>query len=222
MATLAVSLVAQAGGLVQGLLAAHRVRLKDATDENHAASLAIPAFDSSIVGIADAFDNGQISASDALQALQGIDQQTMGYLQQQVGKPGTAWSTSSSGVCDKTCTVGCCVYNTFLHPVTVRMAQLLQSGSGTLHVPSIPTNKYGFPARPGYDVPISKPAQLAGGGVPSFITGLVNSVTGQTSPVQRYDSAGALQTPASAPGRSPLVLILIALAGVLVLIRLFR
>jgi hypothetical protein len=157
------------GGIVQGLLAAHQMRLQDATTENSRVAAAVPSFYNTITAIINAYNSGQISKTTAIASLNQLDQMTYTSLRQFVGKPGTAWNANTPGICDKTCTVGCCIYNTYLRPdiqgwpignyvgATAGgpkgLIPMLQHGAGgTKGLAGIPTNTYNFPGYPGFSL----------------------------------------------------------------------
>jgi hypothetical protein len=158
------------GGIVAGiassLLAAHTQRMQDAKSENAAVTNLIPNWQADMVSIARA---GQYSRAYRMQQCDQLNQQTIAYLQKQVGKPGTAWSGSPSGCpgsdvpktengshpCNKSCTVGCCIYYNFLEPaVDCLKKRIARGGPGAVAMPTIPGNQYGFPVFPGFTVQI--------------------------------------------------------------------
>lgn len=109
-------------------LVQHTARLQDATNENKALDLLIPAFDADLKTIAAAFNAGA-DKQTCIQACLLVDTNASAYLQQQVGKTGTAWTggpkdaaigqsinPSYPAPCNKTCTAGCCVYLNDLRP----------------------------------------------------------------------------------------------------------
>jgi hypothetical protein len=172
--------VAVAIGVIVSLIAAHEQRLKDAKNENEAAANCVSSFYSIIQQIMSAYNSGQIAASDAISQLQNLDQATYSGLRSKVGTPGTAWNSSSPGVCNKSCTVGCCLYNTYLHPQlfggpggkVVGLIQLLQAGGGTWTGGGIPTNSYGFPSQASFTITVNPPSSSAG------ISSALTSLTG--------------------------------------------
>ena len=133
---MATAIINVAASLTGGLLAAHTQRLHDAQNENSAGNQAVQAFDADLQQVVDAYNSGQVSQADGLAALAQIDQQIYSFLRSQVGKPGTAWRDGYTN-CDKTCTVGCCIYNTSIHPSILNAERALQSGSGSFNVRKI-------------------------------------------------------------------------------------
>lgn len=161
---------AAVGAIVSSLLAAHAARLQGATTENEQVARAVPSFYSTLVSIVNHWNAGAISRADAVNGLRHLDAATYAALRQFVGKPGTAWNSTQSGVCDKTCTVGCCIYNTWLHPdiygagAKRGVAQLLTVGSqsqiwngGRKQCAGIPTNTYKFPGYPAFSIVLRAP-----------------------------------------------------------------
>lgn len=168
------------GGIIASvagaLLAQHTARMKDAQTENQAVATAIPNWLADFQIIARA---GNYSRAVRIQQCRLLDQQTKAYLQKQVGKPGTAWNGVATGCpgtdvshsacldggadgpcggphpCDKTCTVGCCIYYNYLEPAVDCLAKRIAAGGArAVGIPSIPGNKYGFPVFPAVTVQI--------------------------------------------------------------------
>lgn len=116
MATLAINLGAKAITSIAGVfLGQHTARLKDATDENHAAVQTVAAYDQDLQEIVAAWNSGQITDAQAVSALSTVDGELKQFLMSQVGKPGTHWRENSQK-CDKGCTVGCCIYWSYYRP----------------------------------------------------------------------------------------------------------
>lgn len=107
-----------AAAIVNALLSAHYARLKGATNENTAALQIVPTFDSFVTKLVGMVNTGQVPKSTAAPALAAFDQQVYQQLRSLVNAPGTAWSDTAgmAGQCDKTCTVGCCLYFSDLGP----------------------------------------------------------------------------------------------------------
>ncbi|HEV2471876.1 MAG TPA: hypothetical protein VGS41_04380 [Chthonomonadales bacterium] len=166
-------------GVIVGLIAAHEQRIKNAKNENAAASATLQSFYSIIQQTVTAYNAGTISQSDAISAMQQLDQATYTALRSQVGPAGTAWNSSTPGTCDKSCTVGCCLYNTWLHPdiyggvpggKTLGVIPALQNG-GTTSLGGIgPGGKYGLVGVPAFTVTVNPPSAT------SSISGAVSSV----------------------------------------------
>ncbi len=178
--------VAVAAGIaiIGALLAAHAKRLQDAKTENARAATAVSSFYQTMQQIVAAYNSGQVSLSDAISGLQQLDSQTYQLLHSFVGSPGTAWGTSAPGVCNKSCTVGCCLYNTWLHPDIVGVSgmatgilQIMTPQGGQKGAPhgGIPSNKYGFPAMPAQTITVLPASQIPGGGNGPSVTSEVSS-----------------------------------------------
>jgi hypothetical protein len=170
--------VGAAFAIVASLLAAHEQRLKDAKNENAAVGAAIPSFYSTVQQIVSSLNAGQIQPSDAITGLQQLLQVTQQQLMRFVGTPGTAWNSSQPGVCNSSCTVGCCVYNTWFNPDINGIGKqgvipVIEQGGGTLNVGGIPTNSYGLPTYPKVTLTINPPGSStsAAGGLFSGIGG---------------------------------------------------
>lgn len=174
--------------IIVSLIAAHKQRLKDAKDENTAAASAVSGFYQILQQIVQQYNAGQLSQSDAIAQLESLDQATYSGLRSHVGKPGTAWGTSSSGVCDKTCTVGCCLYNTYLHQDLYGggkkgVIPVMQSGGGQVNVAGILSNKYGFPAMPKIALTINAPQDVTSSAIASVESVLTGGSGGSILPL---------------------------------------
>jgi hypothetical protein len=171
MAAAVAPLISAVSSIAGGLLSGHVLRAKGATTENQAAAQLAPAIQADFEEIAQYLNTGQLKPTDAAAALMTYDAQVKKYLQSQVGKPGTAWT--ENGTCNKSCTVGCCLYFAFWHHAFTVFAQRAQAAtpgsSFTVAMPAIPTNKYGFPGAPAFSVsvkiPDSGPAEVLTGGL---------------------------------------------------------
>jgi hypothetical protein len=193
-------------GIVAGLLAAHEARVKGAKNENAAVDSAVPTFDQAVQTLVQAYNAGQIDAGTAAQQIANIDATMFQTLKANVGAPGTAWSIApksmndgSGAKCDKSCTVGCCVYNDDLHPAAVLLYQVFNAlGSGgkmpsdprvsqsgtsvTVQVPGIASGPFSSYTRGSYSLTLTPPppgsaaslmSSLSGGGslLPLLILG---------------------------------------------------
>jgi hypothetical protein len=118
-------------------LTQHSARLAAAKAENTAIPPVVAAFDADLAAIGAAFSQGQITATQAAQAIQELDQNIYQNLHGLVGKPGTAWQapapvsmTQDPGApCNTSCTVSCCVYLNDLHSPLVAAYMYLLSGN---------------------------------------------------------------------------------------------
>jgi hypothetical protein len=186
--------VGAAVAIVGMLLAAHEQRLKDATNENQAVGAAIPSFYNTVQGIVSAYNSGQIQTSDAITGLQQLLQVTQQQLMRFVGTPGTAWNSSQPGVCNQSCTVGCCVYNTWFvpdingAPGKQGVIPVLEAGGGTLNIGGIPTNSYGLPTFAKITLTINPPSSITGG---AGVGGDLSSLFASGSPWLWIALAGA-------------------------------
>lgn len=161
--------VAAISAIALALLKAHQQRLTDAKNENAAVDQWLPVFDSFVTSVVNAYNSGQISASDAAQISQQFDQTLYSKFRSFVGQPGTAWNDQSgmAGKCDKTCTVGCCVYFGDLGPVLNNISYVLGFPTGkwgqgdpringhTITVPQIFPSKYSSYSRAQYTVTLN-------------------------------------------------------------------
>jgi hypothetical protein len=196
--------VAVAIGVIAGLIAAHEQRVHDATNENSAAETCVSSFYNVIRQIVSALNAGQLAPSDAITQLQALDQATYTALRSHVGTPGTAWGDTNfaTGICNSSCTVGCCLYNTYLRPniygspdgVVTGLITVIQNGGGTWTGGGILANKYGLPATPNFSLTVNPPA-------PASVSG---EVSGALTSVEQAIGGG------SAGGVLPLLLLGVA------------
>ncbi len=178
-------------GIVGGLLAQHTARLHGAQDENQAVAQTVPAWDADLAEIVSAYDSGEADQAHALDALNTVDQQIYGYLRSLVGKPGTSWIPGGTS-CGKKCTVGCCIYYSFLRPDIIVLEKIFQQGNGTWNASPIPSNKYGFPGRPSYRLDVIKPSAEV-----SAVKGIESSLSGLFGGGDAYSRQfGAASNPA--------------------------
>ena len=152
--------------IATAILAAHQKRLTDAKNENAAVDQWIPVFDSFVTSVVNAYNSKQIDGPSAAQICQQFDQTLYSKFRSFVGQPGTAWSDQAgmAGKCDKTCTVGCCVYFGDLGPVLNNMSYVLGFPTGkwgkgdprisgrTITCPKVFPSKYSSYAREAYSV----------------------------------------------------------------------
>lgn len=158
--------IAAVAAVAAALLAAHEKRLTDAKNENAAVDQWIPVFDSFVTSVANAYNSKQINAQYAAQICQQFDQTLYQRFRSFVGQPGTAWNdtTGMAGKCDKTCTVGCCVYFGDLGPVLNNISYVLGYPTGkwgkgdprisgrTITCPKVFPSKYSSYTRDQYSV----------------------------------------------------------------------
>ena len=150
------SIVAVGAAIAGALLAAHKARLQGATNENMAVDQYVPVFDSFVKQLVQAYNSKQIDKATAANAAQQFDHYIYQTFRSFVGKPGTAWNDGAgmAGKCDKTCTVGCCVYFGDLGPVLNNISYVLGFPTGkwgagdpringrTITVPKVYPSKY--------------------------------------------------------------------------------
>jgi hypothetical protein len=151
------------------LLAAHRARLQGAKNENAAVDQYVPVFDSFVRSVVQAYNSKQCTAAEAASACQQFDQTLYQTFRSFTGQQGTAWNdqTGMAGKCDKTCTVGCCVYFGDLGPVLNNISAVLgfqtsKWGKGdpriqgrTVTVPKVYPSKYSSLSREAYTVTLN-------------------------------------------------------------------
>jgi len=151
------------------LLQAHAARLKGAKNENQAVDQYVPVFDSFVSSLVKAYNAQQCTAQEAATAAQQFDRYIYNAFRGLVGAPGTSWNDSSGmiGKCDKTCTVGCCVYFGDIGPVLNNISYVLGFPTGkwgqgdprisgrTITVPKVYPSKYSSLAREMYSVTLN-------------------------------------------------------------------
>lgn len=156
-------------GIATTLLAQHKARMTGAKNENAAVDQYVPVFDSFVKAIVQAYNSKQCTAQQAATACQQMDQYIYQTFRSFVGQPGTQWNDTSgmAGKCDKTCTVGCCVYFGDLGPVLNNISAVLgfqtsKWGKGdprisgrTITVPKVYPSKYSSYSRELYTVTLN-------------------------------------------------------------------
>lgn len=169
-ATAATAGIAAGVGIIVGiattLLAQHKARLQGAKNENQAVDQYVPVFDSFVKQVVDAYNSRQCTAAQAANVCQQFDQYLYKTFRSFVGQPGTNWNdqTGMAGKCDKSCTVGCCVYFGDLGPVLNNISAVLgfqtsKWGHGdpringrTIVVPKVYPSKYSSYSRELYTI----------------------------------------------------------------------
>jgi hypothetical protein len=165
------------GALIGGLLSGHFARAKGAKNENAALAQVLPSIIKDFQTVFAAASAGQISAQDAITAVNQIQQnfwQAMAPFESgpgQGGGPGKCGtgnpvtkSEQSDGYnthCGTGCTAGCCVGCNFVNVWAAQAIAIFQAGGGTLSVKAIGTNKYGFPGTPGWSAKYTAPPATA-------------------------------------------------------------
>jgi hypothetical protein len=125
--------VGAAIAVAAALLAAHSARLKGATNENQAVDQYDPVFVSFVNQLVAAYNSGQISKQQAATTAQQFDRALYNSLRALVGAAGTHWVDIPNGPCNKSCTVGCCIYWGIFAPALDDISYVL----------GFPTGKYG-------------------------------------------------------------------------------
>jgi hypothetical protein len=177
-------------GLIGGLLAGHELRAKQAKNENSAVNIAVSGFDSDLKQVWQAYKAGQISATDAANA---IEQGVMpGYWtvvgpQIQPGRNGCSngmscpVETPGKQPCVGSIGAGCCVACYQLEPgITGPNGVLaaLQGASGSTQgpyvaeIPKVSGSSYGTSNRGAYTLDFTPPA--------SSSTGLTSALSSMT------------------------------------------
>jgi len=206
-------------------LVQHSVRLKDAKNENAAIPPVVAAFDADFAAIVDAYNNGQATAADCIQALQYVDATIQANLRNSITDasgnflPGTGWNASVgvAGLCNKQCTAGCCVYHGDLGP-PLSLAQVALGGpggawgrgdprlqltatGGVIKVPAVFASKYGGQDRPGYTVTLARVPGV--GAVQAGLLSTVDELLGNPPSALQ----GLLPASGATTGLSPTLLI---------------
>ena len=221
MATAAVTLSQSVLSTISSLFQGHVIRARNAQNENQAVAQIIPQWDATFQEIIHAYNTGDCTRDQALQALDLMDQQTQQELHQFVGKPGTSWDNKpaqrcgdpGAAICDKTCTVGCCVYKAYLSRPLDCAFKAIQSGTArTVTRATIQGSKYGLPTFPSYTVQVAVPAPGAGGSLNSIEDALgIGGGSGQSLIGGGY--AAPTGTFSTALGHSPNYTALLLLGG---------
>ena len=144
------------GALIGGLLSGHFAREQGAKNENQALQGLIPAVAQDITSVFQAANAGQISATDAITALQTIQQNFWTAVQPYQSGPGQAMKsacqqqtdTPGPGItCNKSCTASCCVGCNVINEWVYKATRIFQSnGQDPTSIPWNPVvgNKYGL------------------------------------------------------------------------------
>jgi hypothetical protein len=144
------------GAVLGALFAAHEARVKGATTENEVLNSLIPTMQTAIENIFQAANSGQVTAAQAVAAVQAVQQQYWEEVAQVETGPGQAGGpnkcvaqtpTPNAGTtCDSSCTASCCVGCNEINEWCYNAIQAFQSGGGSGPLPwqSISGNKYGL------------------------------------------------------------------------------
>lgn len=153
-------------GIITSLLSAHKARMQGAKNENQAVDQYVPIFDSFVKQLVAAYNSKQGTAAQVATAAQQMDQFIYQKFRSFVGQPGTAWDDTQgmAGKCNKSCTVGCCVYFGDLGPVLNNISYVLGFPTGkwgagdprisgrTITVPKVYPSKYSSYSRELYTI----------------------------------------------------------------------
>jgi hypothetical protein len=152
--------------VISSIFAGMAARAQEATVENGALNYAVQGFDQALGQINNAYNSGQIDATEAVALVQSAYQQ---FWQVQAPKiqpnrngcangsacPGTAFQYNStrgvpSGYCANNIGATCCIGCGPIRLSVERILQVLQVGRGTTQVEIIGGDNYGLVTRPGY------------------------------------------------------------------------
>jgi hypothetical protein len=146
------------GVVLGGLLSGHFAREAGAKNENAALAQIFPLVHQDIVTVINAYNSGQLGASDAVTAINQIGQnyqQAMAKYQTGPGQhnggcTGSPPPVPGPGVtptpCNTSCTASCCIYCNVIASWLMQAIAALNAGSGTIQFGSGGASKYGFPA----------------------------------------------------------------------------
>lgn len=177
--------VAAVAAIFAGLWSAHEQRLQEAKSENQAVNNGVAGVDQAIKTINSAYNSGQATAAQCIQALQQVEanfwSEVAGVIQPgrnacDASPSGSAncsavnATTACSGSSGAACCVGCSdLFSTGPQPAEVSpygsvyygiagAILVLQQGSGTSVMQSISASKYGVTSRAAYQLTWNPPA----------------------------------------------------------------
>jgi hypothetical protein len=179
------------GAVLGSLFAAHEARVKGATTENAVLNSLIPTMRTAIENIFQAANSGQITAQQAVAAVQAVQQQYWQEVAQVETGPGQAGGPSkcvaqtptpnAGTTCDKSCTASCCVGCNVINEWCYNAIQAFQAGSGSGPLPWQPVvgNKYGLtnfspPSGTTYTPPAAGAGSATAAGVVSDASNLLS------------------------------------------------
>jgi hypothetical protein len=153
--SVAVPIVGAALAAVIGsLFAAHAARVKGATTENAVLNSLIPTVQQAISAVSSSVTSGQTSPTDAISALQSIQEQYWQAVAQvetgpgQAGGPGKCVAQTpnpnAGTTCDKSCTASCCIGCNVINEWIYKATCELNGTPNTLPWNPIVGNKYGL------------------------------------------------------------------------------
>jgi hypothetical protein len=151
------------GALIGGLLSGHFAREKGAKNENAALNQVMPAIVTDIKSVFTAANNGQISASDAVTALQTIQSNYWQAVSPYESGPGqhAIACTGTSTPCNKQCTASCCVGCNHVNNWIAAAIAVFQRGGGTAQFVPSAGSKYGYTGVPAWSATYKAPPQAA-------------------------------------------------------------
>jgi hypothetical protein len=165
------------GALIGGLLSGHFAREAGAKNENAAMNQIMPAIVADIQSVFTAANAGQISASDAITALQAIQSNYWQAVAQYETGPGqhAIACTGASTPCNSSCTVSCCVGCNHVNNWIAAASAVFTAGGGTAQMVASAGSKYGYSGVPAWSQTYTPPA---GGTSLLAATGLTSSFMG--------------------------------------------
>jgi len=177
-------------GIIAGLWSAHDARVKGATTENAAVQSGLTAFDASLKAIFAAANAGQITAAQASQTCQQILQNfwsslcpfTTGAGRADASMCGSNCGTlksppvcgemaSGGHLCNKSCTVTCCVgCNDLTNTIALAMGVLASPTGGSFTTCTVYSSSFGLAQDSGYQLSYTPPAPGSVAGIASAVS----------------------------------------------------
>lgn len=167
---MATAVIGIAGDLLGGLFGAHAARAQGATNENSAVNELVKGYDQAMRTIFDQANSGQMTANDAINAVESLMPQYWQALARFQTAPGTH-AVPCHGVpagdppnqfgdstpCDKKCTAGCCVGCNPLASGVANAVYVFSHGGGKAVIPKVYGSKYGGQERATYYLTYTPP-----------------------------------------------------------------
>lgn len=189
---MATAVVGVLGDLLGGLLGGHAARAQGATNENLAVNELVKGYDEGMRTIFKMANSGQMTANDAINAVQSLMQQYWQALARFQNAPGSHGApcankpvgsppsqVGDSTKCDKNCTAGCCVGCNPLNAGASNAIYVFQNGGGRAEFPQKNGSpKYGGEERAGYSLEYIPPKGPVGE-FGNLLDELTSSLTGQ-------------------------------------------
>lgn len=189
---MATAVIGIAGDLLGGLLGAHKARAQGATNENLAVNELVKGYDQGMNTIFAQANSGQMTANDAIYAVESLMQQYWQALARFQTAPGTHAipcrgiadqnppnQFNDSTPCDKSCTAGCCVGCNPLSSGAKNAIYVFQNGGGKATFPKVYGSKYGGQERATYYLTYTPPPPSKVGQLGGILDDLTSSLTGQ-------------------------------------------